>query len=310
MTIKLKTKKLISILLLISIIFPLLPIGEIIAYANDPTVTSITVYRTYHDLTGIGEYGINIRGTGLSKLPIRYMVSGGSQYIPLTNPGPGSDDYFRQYTIPAGQVISNIMVGNQDFKIMETNMPKITSIDPTMIDLNGDNPYTIIKGQNFSYFGDDNGTKTNIYIENKDVTDIFRVQTNEVYLQGDVLRDIGYGNKNIVIERTKREGSVDINIVYNHINALRIFESIRLDPRVDVNIFPNRGKIGSQTTITINGIRENFSVFFLENETDLFKYENLGENPEYQQTTENKSIIRVTVPKGLTVGKTYKVVIT
>jgi len=305
-----KAKKLVSILLLISIIFPLLPIGEIIAYGQEPTVTSITVYRTYHDLTGIGEYGINIRGTGLSRLPVRYMVSGGSQYIPLTNPGPGSDDYFRQYTIPAGQVISNIMVGNQDFRIMETNMPRITSIEPSQVDLSQDFPYVTIRGQNFTYFGQYNGTNTTIKIENKDVTDLFSNQINEVILEEEHLRDIGYGNKNIVIERTKREGSVDINIVYNHINALRVYESINIDPELNVNIYPNRGKIGSQTTITINGIRENFSVFFLENETDLFKYENLGENPEYQQTTENKSIIKVTIPKGLTVGKTYKVVIT
>lgn len=303
-----KAKKAISILLLISILVPLLPIGELVAYADDPAVTSITVYRTYNDLTGIGEYGINIRGTGLSRLPVRYMVSGGSQYIPLTNPGPGSDDYFRQFTIPAGQVISNIMVGNQDFKIMETNMPRISSVDPKQVDLNLANPTVTIKGQNFMYFGPYDGANTTITIENKDVTNLFKNPSNQVILQEDDLKNIGYGNKNIVIERTKKEGNVDINVVYNYLNTFRVYESI--DPNIDVNIYPNRGKIGSQTTITINGIRENFSVFFLENETDLFKYENLGENPEYQQTTENKSIIKVTIPKALTVGKTYKVVIT
>lgn len=292
-------------------VLPMVPIGEIKALAADgPTVTSITVYRTYQDFTGIGEYGVNIRGTGLSNVPIRYMLSGGSEYIPFTNPGAGSDDSFRQYSIPSSQVISRIMVGTQDFVVSETNMPKISSISPTQVDLNDASPQLEIKGQNFTYFGDYGDSTTTIRIENNDVTDEFISGSNAVTLYEEDLRKHGYGNKNIVIERTRKEGNVDISMVYNQINALRIFESIDLDPTQDVTIYPNRGKIGSQTTITINNKKENYSVFFLENETDLFKYENMGEKPEYQQTTENKSIIKVNIPKGLTVGKTYKVVIT
>lgn len=304
-----RLKKILSILIIMTIILPLLPINELKAIGQSAfTVDSITVFRTFQDFTSPGEFGVNIRGEGLSKVTIGYFLDIG-EFVPLTNPGPGSDDYFRQYKIPAGTVISKIAVGNKEFIINETNMPKIESVDPRQIDLNDEDPKLKIKGRNFSHFGTHDEYNTTIRVENVNITKEMTTVENEVTFNKDAIRQFGYGNKNIIIERKSKVDNVDINIVYNQINPIRIMESIILDLD-DVTIYPNRGRIGSQTTITINNKKENFSIFFLKEETDLFKYENLGENPEYQQTTDNKSIIKVRIPKGLKVGETYKVVIT
>lgn len=311
MTIRKFGKKVISIILAITIIFPIIPVDGFIALAADePQINQIIIYRDHYSLTGVVEYGINIIGINLRGLEVSYKPVGESLFKSLNNPEPGSSNSLLQYKINAGEVIEQLLIGNQLFTIEETNMPSITSVEPVQVNLSKDDSKLTVTGGNFDEFKSAN---TTIKIDNKDFTALFGNHVNnKVELnKNQLINNVGTGNKSIVIEKKSTSaGNVDIRIVYNYKNVFRVFNEIPINPQTDVTIFPNMGKIGSQVTITINGINENYSVFFLEKETDLFKYENLGESPEYVQTTPGKSIIRVRVPKGLTAGRIYKLFIT
>jgi len=302
-------KKLISTLLVMTIVFPLMPLGEIRALAQDGmSVTSINIIRTSTDLGNFTENAVHIEGENLGNTVISYLEEGGNEYKPLSPALPGSTGGFRQFKIPSDITISHIRVGDNSYAVPETGMPRITSVEPKQIDLL-EEPEITIKGVNFDSFGDGQGERTTIKIANQELTEQFQYSWNEATLYMETLEKLGFGNKNIIIERETNQSLVNIKTTYNHNKAFRIYTSIDIGEN-DAIIYPNRGQIGSITTITINGKKEDYSIFFLEEETSLFKYEYMGEIPEYQQTIENKSIVKVRVPKGLKTGRTYKVFIT
>ena len=301
-------KRIVSFILAIIMIIGVLPLGDVVYGQEGYTVSTINIYRSYESLSDKGTYAVSVSGTGLSKVSISYNTDAGDEFIPLTNPLPGSDDYFRQYRMDPDVTVSQIRVGNQEFNINETNMPKVTEIDPKegQIDLGKVDAKVTLEGVNYDKIDD----KTTITISNVGVTDKFKNTNNKAILDKSTLSKLQHGIKHIVIKREDKKGDVNIITTYNQRNSFRIYESINIDEKNDITIYPNRGKVGTETTITINGNKENFSVFFLKEETDPFMYENMGEEPYYPQTTDDKGIIKVKVPKGLDPGITYKVVIT
>ena len=118
-----------------------------------------------------------------------------------------------------------------------------------------------------------------------------------------------HGIKHIVIENKFDDNGVDIITTYNQRNAFRIYESIKIDED-DATIYPNRGKKGTEVSITIKNDQYQYSVFFLEDETRPFMYENMGVDPQYIRSADRDGIIRIRVPESLQTGKTYKVIIT
>ncbi|GEM_PF-249174 len=299
-------KNIVSLFLVIVMILGVMPLDMVFGQDNFE-VDAINLYRTFESLSDSGTYGISISGSGLSKVVISYQEEASDVFVPLANPLTGSDDYFRQYRVDSGVIVSKIRVGNKVFDVNETDMPKVTSIDPKQADIGKTDAKVTLNGQNFNTFKD--GT-TKISISNNDRTDDFKNHANnKVTLDKTTLEKLQHGIKHITIERKITEDGVSITTTYNQRNAFRIYESIDIGED-DVTIFPNRGKIGTEVNITIKSDKDNYSVFFLEDETKPFKYENMGENPYYPQTTDSDGRIRVNVPKGLSTGKTYKVVIT
>ena len=175
--------------------------------------------------------------------------------------------------------------------------------EPNPVEKDGTITFT---GQNF-----DKVTKENItvFAENENISTIFSENSTTATLELSKHR-IDMGSNNVEIRREKTENSIKILTIHNYRNLFRTYEEIDIGEDGQVTIFPNRGKVGTQVTLTIPNNKDKFSVFFLENEIDPFKYENMGEEPYYAQTTGNDGIIRVKVPIGLKAGKTYKVIIT
>lgn len=299
------SKRIISLILIISIIFPILPIDEMIVYAEDSKVESIKVTRNYHDLSGKAQYSINIFGTGLSKSTAMYWDDELGKYVTL-NRDSSSNDSFLQFSVETFVDIAELIVDGKKYSIIDADMPKITNISPRQVDITKDDEI-IIEGFNLDRIGEAN--KTSMRIGITPITNEYIGNPNEIVLDQNFLGKIEAGNNTIAIQRIKNVGDVEIEIMSSYINILRVFRTIDLDPNTDVTIFPNRGKIGSQVTITVNNKSERYSIFFLTSETELFKYENLGENPQYNITAD-RSVITVNVPNGLEEGRTYKVFIT
>ncbi len=303
-------KRLVGIILILSIALGAVPLDAVYGQ-EDFTVTEINLYRTFGDLSDIGTYGISIGGIGLSKVTISYQEEATDNFIPLINPMPGSDDYFRQFRIEPGIIVSKLRVGNKVFNINETDMPKINGIDPEQVDTVRDEEVKF-RGKNFDNFTVDDGATadiTIIEISNNDLTEIFKNsnQNGEVTLKKDELLKLGNGIKHITITQKSTQHGADVVTTYNQRNAFRIYEDIG---EKEATIYPNRGKIGTEVSIAIKKDQYKYSVFFLEDETKPFRNEYMGEEPEYIQTTNNDGIIRLRVPKSVQQGRTYKVVIT
>ncbi len=306
-------KKIAGIILVLSMVLGAVPLDAVYGQENF-TVTEINLYRTFEDLFDTGVYGISIDGTGLSRITISYQKEATDEFVPLTDPLPGSDDLFRQYRVDSGIVISKLRVGNKVFDINETDMPKIKTINPQQVDITDIASQITFKGENFENFGSDGGAgtdSTTIKINNINLTESFKINEgaeNEVTLSQGELSNLGYGIKHITIEKTViAADSVKVTTTYNQRNAFRVYENIG---EKETAIYPNRGKIGTEISITIKKDQYKYSVFFLEDETKPFRYENMGEDPEYIQLTNDDGIIRLKVPEGLQSGRTYKVIIT
>ncbi len=311
-------KKFISITLALIMVLGVMPLN--LVYGTTYNITSINLFRTFESFSDIGKYTVSIRGSGLRSISVMYLRDGGEKFEPFSNEDRNSTDSLRQFEVDPGVIISEIMVGEDTFTINETNMPKITSANPTQVDLEGKEPQIELTGNNFDKFKQGE-TTLSISISNQDLTPNFTEATNNSLTlekddNGDKkgLKSLGYGIKNIVITNKKIESSVNGNNVeiitrYNQNNAFRLYESIDLNEG-DVTIYPNRGQVGTPVNITMKNHKKEYSVFFLEDETKPFMYENMGEDPYYPQTTDNDGRLVVKVPKGLTTGKTYKVVVT
>ncbi|QUH19146.1 IPT/TIG domain-containing protein [Alkaliphilus sp. B6464] len=305
-----KYKNIISLFLAVIFIIGAMPLD--VVYGDTYTISEIRLFKTFEGLTET--YTVSIFGTGLKSASIMYMRDGGSLYEPFTTEISGGTDFLRQFKVDPGTKISEIRAGTISFLVNETNMPRVTSVTPAQVDLKSTSPSpkATINGEKFNNFGSHptNG-ETTIRIGNDDLTGIFTTLpiSNSVTLEEPTLRSLGHGIKNIVINNEKNVNDVKITTTYNHNKAFRIYESINIDQK-NITIFPNRGKIGTNVNITIKDDDEDYSVFFLSNETDKFMYENMGEDPYYPVvTSDDDGRISVKVPKGLSPG-TYKVVIT
>lgn len=298
-------KRIISFLLALVMVFGILPV-ELGFGQEETNIEEIQIYRTYESLSDKGTYTILIYGSGLRGRSVAYRPTGGDIFIPLGQPLPGSHEGFLQFRVDPDVVISEIMVGNERFIINETDMPKVTKVDPVQVNLSGNNPSVTLEGTNFDKVDD----KTTIEISNVFVTEEFKGQgKGRVTLDKSWLQRLQNGIKHIVISRKDTQKGVDITVTYNQRNSFRVYESIDID-RDYVTIYPNRGKVGTEVTITIDGTQENFSVFFLRDEYDEFLYNNMGEEARYRQTEDGRQIIRVRVPKNLSPGETYRVMLT
>jgi hypothetical protein len=256
----------ISLFLSIVMILGAMPLEMV--YGQDTfSVKAINLYRTFEDLSDSGTYGISITGENLSKVAISYQEEASDVFIPLANPLPGSDDYFRQFRVDPGVIVSKIRVGNKVFNINETFMPKVTSIVPKQTDISKPDAFVTLSVQNFDNFGIDGTETTKIKLSNINLTDDFEAHVNNsVTLNVEDLNKLQHGIKHITIEKKTNEDGVDISTTYNQRNAFRTYESIDISEE-DVTIFPNRGKIGTEVNITIKEKKEKYSVFFLEDET-------------------------------------------
>ncbi len=202
----LKFKRLLSILLIVSIITPIIPIGEIIAYGEGVSVTKIEVAREMEELGEQGKYKVIIHGKDLNKAEILYKRDGTAEYFPMPSQLPGSGNTLKQYSIDAGITITHIKIDTMEFRILEDNMPEITKVknsqgeETKQFDLNGEEDRLTIEGINFNKIGTETEGgieyKTTLTIGNKTADEYF-MYGSPVDLYKEDLRSFGTGRKNI-----------------------------------------------------------------------------------------------------------------
>ena len=201
-----------SMLLAIILLIGILPPGELASAEDVLRINKINVYRTYRDLSDKGTYNISITGQGLSKVQVLYLPTGTGKYVPLGTPDVGSSDYFLQYTIDPNINISHIQIGGKVFEVDETGMPKISRVDPALVNISGETPQTILTGENFANV---DNAKITVFANTQNISDKFLGAGNSITLVKDDLSKLDKGYNHIVITRKVSKDGVEIVTTYN-----------------------------------------------------------------------------------------------
>ncbi|HEX3011014.1 MAG TPA: IPT/TIG domain-containing protein, partial [Syntrophomonadaceae bacterium] len=275
--------------------------------ADSFTVTSINISKQYSSIEIPDVYYLTITGTNLGETTVSYLDSGG-QLITLANPTGG--DGIQQYTIDPEKIGITLFIdgpgGTRQFNIAETNMSRITSLNPKAIKA---------------------GDILNIAVANRDKLDgteyqaFYYDQINDVEISsqlhnGTPITVNTTGLYNIRFERNFTDGpdSTPINISYRYLNIFRVYDDLDgVSPAGSISMFPNRGEKGSTIYFRADQLKPDMSVFFLKKDdgTDSFTQANKGTNYSYYKDAEgNVDIATVKVPSGLTTGEEYFVYFT
>lgn len=320
-----KIKKLLSILLIISITLPIIPMGELKAYAFDQEkfkVEEVTLIRNYdRDQNSLSAI-ISIRGEYLKDASVRIFTNkGGFKDLPPSSRDI-NDDNILQYRLSAEDIGSKLYVGNKEISLNEENMPNITSIttkkveEGSQLKLQGTNLNQIYSG-NIKVFLDRQGET--------EITSKVLVSGSEATVSDTRAKTLG--QQNIVFKKTDEQYinfnpanpsvNVKINITYTYQDQFLLYRPIEVQ---DLVMRPNRGTPGdtvyfkSPVRGTDTDLSE-YDVFFLKSTdgTDTFRLDNKGKNRTFQAKVKKDNteynILTVQVPDKLAVGE-YFVVLT
>lgn len=287
-----KFKKIISYILLISIILPLLPIGQLTVHAYDEdkyTITEVILYKIYdRNRQPIGRR-LTINGKYLKDADVSMITNTGD--IVLTNRERNTDTTL-QFVLANDQVGSKIKVGSTEINLNEGSMPTLTQVSPEV--KSGYDGELTLKGTNFTSIG--NGEITaQIYKEGaiQDISYNFTSGNEEATITDITL---ALGLQDIVFERNTTEiktfnqanqnVQVQVKVTYTYKEQFLLYQEIEVD---NLQMTPNRGSKGetvsfeSPVTGTSRDLRE-YDVFFLKaiDGTDGYKVLNKGKNRRFQ----------------------------
>lgn len=294
-----KFKKLLSILLITAILLPLIPIGEIKAYAYEVDsyfVTDVTLYKIYDKDRQPTERKLTIKGSKLKDASVSMDTNTGT--VVLTN-RELNEEGLLQFILTGDQVGSSVRIGNTTIDLNEGSMPTLTQVSPEV--KSGVGGELILKGTNFNEIGgnvnDINGEiKAEIYNEGaaQNVSDQFIGDPEEANIRN-ITRTLGLQDivftKNMEIFKTFNPANSNVNVkvsvTYTYKNQFLLYQDIDVGDNLQMN--PNRGSKGdtlfleSPTTGAITDLGE-YDVFFLNaiDGTDSYRVDNRGKNRKFQ----------------------------
>ena len=325
MKIKLKIKRLLATGLIAAIILPLMPIGELKAYAFEQDnfkVDEVVLIRNFdRDQNSLSAI-ISIRGEYLRDAPVRIFTNkGGFKDLPASARDI-NDDNILQYRLSAEDIGSKLYVGNKEISLDEENMPNITSITTKKVE---EGQQLKLQGTNLSQIYSGN---IKVYLDRQGETDItskFLISGSEATISDTRAKTLG--QQSIVFKKTDEQYinfnpanpsvNVKINITYTYQDQFLLYRPIEVQ---DLVMRPNRGTPGdtvyfeSPVRGTDTDLSE-YDVFFLKSTdgTDTFRLDNKGKNRTFQakvrKDNTDYNILTVQVPDRLPVGE-YFVVLT
>jgi hypothetical protein len=270
------------------------------------TVTGISISKEYNSIEIPDTYYLTIKGTYLGGTTVRYLDSAG-KLITLTNPTGG--DGIKQYTIEPDKIGQTLFIegpgGTKEYNIAETNMSRITSLNPKSIKA-GDTLGIVVA----------NAAK----LDGTEYKGYYYDQINEVEISSELKNNTpinvtNTGLYNIRFERNfSAPDGTPVNISYRYLNIFRVYDEMDgVSTPDNISMFPNRGEKGSVVYFRAENLKQDMSVFFLKKDdgTDSFTQLNKGTDYTYQKDAEGIiDIVTVKIPAGLTAGEEYYVYFT
>ncbi|MDR7857558.1 IPT/TIG domain-containing protein [Tissierella sp.] len=287
-----KFKKLISYILIISILLPLLPVGQITVHAYDEdkySISEVILYKIYDkNRQSIGRV-LTINGKFLKDADVSMITNTGN--VVLTNRQTNTETTL-QFILATDQVGSKIKVGSTEIDLNEGSMPTLTQVSPEV--KSGYEGELTLKGTNFSEIDGYNIT-AKIYKEGatQDISNDFSAGSEEATINNITLP---LGLQDIVFERNTEQYKtfndanqnvqVKVKVTYTYKDQFLLYQEIAVD---NLQMTPNRGSKGetifleSPVTGTTVDLRE-YDIFFLSaiDGTDSYKVSNRGKNRTFQ----------------------------
>lgn len=315
----LKLKKILSYILVISMILPLIPIGEIKAYAYDEKefrIDSVTLYKIYDRNRQLTERRVLIRGKFLKDASVGIITN--KQYKELTNRTINQDTIL-QFDLKGDEVGDTLVVGSAEITLNEGSMPTLTQVSRKVESGIGD---LILKGTNFQNVGSEVKVILDQGGATQDITNLISGSSEEVIITGITgalgIQDIVFKKETTTpydFNEKNKNVDVKVNITYTYENQFLLYQNIIVN---NLEMRPNRGMAGETVFFeaplmgTTTDLQE-YDVFFLKaiDGTDNYKLENKGKNRKFQpkvvKDNKNYSVLTVEVPDKLPVGEYYVV---
>lgn len=296
-------KKGLSILTVFMMLIGLMPQSTIKVYAASPVINKIEIVKTYKGgFETPTIFYLTLLGKDLDYVSVK-MQNNEGELVNLYPNSPGNTSV--QYTIDPSDMGSMFLINGVQYDIHENDMPEIRGVDPKLVKKG---KKINIEGINFDKIDTTGDPKISVKYTNtlthKDISEDLK---NVIDGIADVTVDLGLGLQDIRVDKEYVKDSIDVSLSYRYTDAFRIYDDIAVNPD-NITIFPNKGKIGTQVTInTTDTFNEDYSIFFMKDITDPFKYGYMGR--EYFKSVDAKTI-KIKVPDMLDSGETYKVVLT
>lgn len=312
-----KFKKIVSMILLISILLPLIPIGEIIAFAQSGVVIpQMTINYTYKErdetqLDKISFYitaRIDTKGT----YDIKVRDSKGTEHtigrITIDDNNVDKLIYPSFELRPKDNIrINQIYIGGQIINISGPTLnptPKITKMQT----------YDVLLGENLRFEGEN----LNAYGSTMTIEGLGQIVPNSAteFSQPIMTGNPGYKTINFEVRGSHSQGGEVIqNVTYpNAFKLMGTLKELGDQPGDYLEIIPEMGEKESVAYIRANngqfnvkdGVGE-YSVFFLTDTTDKYSVNNMAEIISYSQ---NRKVMKIKIPKGIQDSKSYEVQVT
>lgn len=312
-------KKKISMILAIMIVFAALPMGDFVAWAEGEPISKVTeidIIKNFDKEKRIEKIIVKVIGENVDKSTAHIDLGGNESRI--LNADNNSTNTFRQYVLTGediaamggiGQeiIIKDDVNSTKRYDIGDLTMPTVSSISPASgqvktrekVTIVGDRLDGVGKNNITAYFGT-NGSPISI--------------EKPINADGNIVEDIGTqtGRYSVVFtqnETRKADNGVAVKIKREHhyLDLFTVYGELNITG--DITMFPNQGVRGSEVTIKAKELPSNLSVFFLKNEKDILKIENMGEYVKSIQSGNDKDDEFVVKVPNLDQGQ-YSVILT
>lgn len=314
-------KKILSIILLVSIIMPLIPIGEIVALADgEIRIEEVRVFKDFDKDQNITKRGITIIGSNMNGAEVQIITRSGIIKLGIATSAAVQSFEIKDHSVESA--ITGVNIGAAIIDLDEGTMPNISlnGVAPRNLLYNGT---LTLSGDNLDKVGTGGITAKLISGTNiQDISNKFGTDRSKATL----VNVTGNGLQSIIFEKTgkikyKVNGQlqaeeVKVDISHNYYNQLMIYKNIEVE---GLQMTPNAGRKG--TTVRFEALvnseesknLKNQDVFFLLRTDGTDPYSNVNKGKNRTNVTKEEradgtyNVFTVQVPDGIDVGEYYVV---
>ncbi|WP_129599241.1 IPT/TIG domain-containing protein [Anaerophilus nitritogenes] len=301
-------KRIISFLLIMLMVVGIIPTYELVAWADEATVTGVLVTKTYSKPLQLDVMYIEVKGNNLEKLGANPVIVRDQmgEPIPLTTIVVSEKRLYYKIEKPKG--IARMIIHGEDYFIGAEKMPQVTSLTPSNGLVRSTETLTV-HGNGFKTFVDNTNGKIIFYNSTGAIDNIKPENIKETEITKEFLQNSKGGPYRLELKYTEpKDGEkAPLTIEDNYVNLFTLLGDLNISD--DIEMFPNQGAPGTEVTVSGDDLIEDMSVFFLRNENDLFDIKSMGQFVQYRKDADGKKDYFVVKVPNLEQG-TYHVILT